>query len=79
MGAFPLSLALAEQSDVLLPLFVWVAPVRTGTTSSFPGILVAILAGSGSKWEEVVLCLRSVIYLCSVARIMHFSSVEILV
>jgi hypothetical protein len=49
MGAFPLSLALAEQSDVLLPLSVCAAPLRTGTTSSFPGILVAILAGSGSK------------------------------
>jgi hypothetical protein len=48
MGLFPLSLALAQQSDVL-PLSMFVAPVRTGTNSSFPGILVAILTRSGSK------------------------------
>jgi hypothetical protein len=79
MGVFPLSLALAEQSDVLLPPSVCAAPVRTQTTSSFPGIVVAILAGSGSKWEEVVLCLRSVSYMCSVAGIVHFSGALILV
>jgi hypothetical protein len=37
-----------------------------------------ILAGSGSKWEEVVLCLRSVGYICSIAGFMHFSVAEIL-
>jgi hypothetical protein len=49
-------------------LSVFAALVRTGTTSSYLGILVAILAGSGSKREEVVLCLRSVSFLCSVVR-----------
>jgi hypothetical protein len=57
---------------------VFAASVRTGTTSSFPGILVPILAGSGSKWKEVVLCLRSVGYLCSVVGFVHFSGAEIL-
>jgi hypothetical protein len=79
MGAFPLSLALVKQSVVLLPLSVCAAPVRTETTSSFPGILVAILAGSGSKWEEDGLYLRSVIYMCSVAGIVHFSGAPIFV
>jgi hypothetical protein len=49
-------------------LSVFAALVRTGTTSSYLGILVAILAGSGSKREEVVLRLRSVSFLCSVVR-----------
>jgi hypothetical protein len=41
-------------------------------------MLVSILADSGSKWEEVVMCLRSMGYLCSVAGFVHFSSAEIL-
>jgi hypothetical protein len=49
MSAFSLSLALAEQLDVLLPLSMCAASLRTGTTSLFPSILVVILAGSGSK------------------------------
>jgi hypothetical protein len=78
MGAYPLSQDLAQQSDFLLPLSVFAAPMRTGTTNSFPSILVMILAGSGSKWEEVVLCLCSVGYMCSVAGFVHFSVAEIL-
>jgi hypothetical protein len=48
-----------EVRSAVLPLSVFPAPVRTGTASSYLGILVAILAGSGSKREEVVLCLAS--------------------
>jgi hypothetical protein len=59
-------------------LSVFAAPVRTGTTSSYLGILVAILGGSGSKREEVVMCLRSVSFLCSVAGTMHLCSAAVL-
>jgi hypothetical protein len=43
MGVFPLSLALAEQSDVLLPLSVCAAPLRTQ--------FVPWYSGGDSCWE----------------------------